>query len=103
MQSWDEFRSSETSSAFARLKHGDSAMLQQAARAIASAMYAHPLAGLWLRTAPENACIIAPAYRKVPTAGAFMARDIQRELSSMIGSPVKLFQMQRRSITQGDF
>ncbi|CAK0824131.1 unnamed protein product [Prorocentrum cordatum] len=103
-QSWEKFSTSETCSNFARLKHGDSEMLRQASHALAMTIRAHPLAGLWLAAAPQDVCVIAPAYRVVPTAGSFMAIEIHKELCVMGGGkPVNLFQMKRRSITNGDF
>lgn len=102
--SWEKFRTSETCADFARLKHGDSEKLGQASHALAMTMANHAHVGGWLVTAPQDVCIIAPAYRMVPTAGAFMAIEIHKELCSMGGGrPVKFFQMKRRSITNGDF
>jgi len=102
--SWESFRTSEACLDFARLKHGDSEKLMQASRALAMTVANHPQVGLWLATAPQDVCIIAPAYRMVPTAGAFMAIEVHKELCSMGGGkPVRIFQMKRRSITNGDF
>jgi broad specificity phosphatase PhoE/MFS family permease len=102
--SWERFRTSETCADFARLKHGDSEKLGQASHALTMTIANHPQVGLWLATAPQDVCIIAPAYRMVPTAGAFMAIEIHKELCAMGGGkPVKMFQMKRRSITNGDF
>jgi len=102
--SWESFRTSETCSNFARLKHGDAEKLVQASHTLAMTIAHHPQVAVWLATAPQDVCIIAPAYRIVPTAGSFMAIEIHKELCSMGGGkPVKIFQMKRHSITNGDF
>eukprot|EP00929_Paragymnodinium_shiwhaense_P028087 TRINITY_DN16351_c1_g1_i1.p1 TRINITY_DN16351_c1_g1~~TRINITY_DN16351_c1_g1_i1.p1 ORF type:complete len:1058 (+),score=265.08 TRINITY_DN16351_c1_g1_i1:85-3258(+) len=101
-ENWETFRTSETCKQFALLKHGNSEALQAAGRKVAQGLRQHGTLAAWLQDAARF-CIIAPAYRKVPTAGVYLIREIQSELARTIGQPVRVMFVQRESITKGDF
>merc|ERR1719313_1696345 len=71
LENAEAFMASENCRAFARMKHGDGGALRSFGRAVAELVLRDGAVGGVLTERPDEFCLIAPAYRKVPTVGVY--------------------------------